>query len=66
MVDDWLTGLAESPWALPLLAALVFGDAFLVVLPGETAVTAFGALAVATGHPFIVAVILVAALAAFS
>ncbi|WP_235557450.1 MULTISPECIES: DedA family protein [Microbacterium] len=66
MVDDWLTGLAESPWALPLLAALVFGDAFLVVLPGETAVTAFGALAVATGHPFIVAVILVAAVAAFA
>ena len=63
-MDDWLTGLADSVWALPALFALVLGDAFLVVLPGETAVTAFGALAVSTGSPPLLAVIAVAAVAA--
>ncbi|WP_243076788.1 DedA family protein [Microbacterium sp. SS28] len=64
MTDDWLTALAGSPVALPLLFALVLGDAFLVLVPGEAAVTAFGALAVSTGAPPLVAVVTVAALAA--
>ncbi len=64
VTEDWLTALAASPWALPGMAALVVGDAFLVVIPGEAAVTAFGALAVATGSPPLVAVVAVAALAA--
>lgn len=64
-VQDWLAELATQVWALPLLFALVLGDAFLVVVPGETAVTAFGALAVSTGAPPLVAVLAVAALAAF-
>lgn len=66
MIDDWLAALAAGPWALPLLFALVLGDAFLVVLPGEAAVTAFGALAVSTGSPALVTVIAVAAAAAFA
>ena len=45
-VDAWLQAIAASPWALVGMAALVFADAFLVVVPGEAAVTAFGALAV--------------------
>lgn len=64
MTGEALTQLAASPWALPLLFALVVGDAFLVVIPGEAAVTAFGALAVAGGQPPLLAVVAVATLAA--
>jgi membrane protein DedA with SNARE-associated domain len=64
VTDEWLTAVAASPFALPLLFALVLGDAFLVVVPGEAAVTAFGALAVSTGAPPLFAVIGVAAVAA--
>ncbi|GAA1934149.1 hypothetical protein GCM10009775_27580 [Microbacterium aoyamense] len=64
MVDELLAWIAQSPWALALLFALVFADALLVVVPGEAAVTAFGALAVAQGEPLLWAVILVAAIAA--
>ncbi|MDN3495563.1 DNA/RNA non-specific endonuclease [Planococcus sp. APC 4015] len=65
MVDEWLLHLAASPWALALLFAVVFADAFLVVVPGEAAVSAFGALAAATGTPPLIAVVAVGALAAF-
>ncbi len=65
-VDAWLQAIAASPWALAGMAALVFADAFLVVIPGEAAVTAFGALAVAHGTPPLGAVIVVAGLAAFA
>ena len=51
MAEPFLTDLASSPWALPLMALLVFADALLVVIPGEVAVTAMGALAVSTGQP---------------
>lgn len=64
MTDEWLAVIAASPWALPLLFALVLGDAFLVVVPGEAAVTAFGALAVSTGSPPLAGVVAVAAVAA--
>lgn len=64
MVDELLAGIAQSPWALALLFALVFADAVLVVVPGEAAVTAFGALAVAQGEPGLWAVIFVATAAA--
>ncbi|WP_203582209.1 DedA family protein [Microbacterium hibisci] len=64
MVEDLLTEVARSPWALPLLFALVLGDAFLVVIPGEAAVTAFGALAVSQGEPALVGIVVVAAAAA--
>lgn len=64
MTEDLLSQMAASAWALPALFALVLGDAFLVVIPGEAAVTAFGALSVTTGSPPLVAVIAVAALAA--
>lgn len=59
-----LDAFAAGPWAIPLLFLLVFGDAFLVVVPGEAAVTAFGALAVSTGSPPLAAVIAAAAVAA--
>ncbi|ALJ21070.1 DedA family protein [Microbacterium sp. No. 7] len=64
MIDELLAAVSQSPWALPLLFALVLGDALLVVIPGEAAVTAFGALAVAHGEPALAAVIAVAAVAA--
>lgn len=64
MADDWLTVLAASAWALPILFALVLGDAFLVVVPGEIALTAFGALSASTGTPPLAAVLFVGALAA--
>ena len=64
VVDDVLMGIAASPWALPVLFALVLGDAFLVVVPGEAAVTAFGALAVTQGEPALFWVIAIATVAA--
>jgi membrane protein DedA with SNARE-associated domain len=57
----WIIGLAASPWLLPALFALVVGDAFLVVLPSETAVVALGALSATTGQPAVGATIAVAA-----
>lgn len=65
MIDDVLATVAASPWALVAMFGLVLGDAFLVVIPGETAVTALAALSVVAGDPSIVAIIAVAALAAF-
>ena len=64
VIDELLSQVAQSPWALPALFLLVLGDAFLVLIPGETAVTAFGALAVSEGQPLLWAVILVATLGA--
>ncbi|MFB8147604.1 DedA family protein [Microbacterium sp. NPDC056003] len=64
MTEELLTAIAAGPWALPLLFALVLGDAFLVVVPGEAVVTAFGALAVTAGTPPLAAVVIVAAVAA--
>jgi DNA/RNA endonuclease G (NUC1)/membrane protein DedA with SNARE-associated domain len=66
MIDDALASLAGSPAALPLLFALVLGDAFLVVLPGEAAVTAYAAISVSQGVPPLFLVIAVAAAAAVS
>ncbi|MFG6403360.1 MULTISPECIES: DedA family protein [unclassified Microbacterium] len=64
MIEDVLAQVAVSPWALPLMFLLVVGDAFLVLIPGEAAVTIFGALAVSTGSPPLAAVIGVAGAAA--
>jgi membrane protein DedA with SNARE-associated domain len=58
---EWVETLAQSPWLLPVLFLLVVGDAFLVVLPSETAVVALGTLWGATGSPPVAAVIAVAA-----
>lgn len=66
VTEELLTGLAAGVWALPVLFVLVLGDAFLVVVPGEAAVTAFGALSVTTGSPPLAAVIAVAAVAAMT
>lgn len=64
MVEELLTEVARNPWALLVLFALVLGDAFLVVIPGEAAVTAFGALSVSEGDPPLAAIIAVATVAA--
>lgn len=61
MGSAFVDALAQSPWLIPLLFLLVVGDAFLVVLPSETAVVALGALWGATGSPSIVIVAVVAA-----
>lgn len=66
VVEELLTEVARSPWALVVLFALVLGDAFLVVIPGEAAVTAFGALSVSGGEPPLGAVIAVATVAAIA
>jgi membrane protein DedA with SNARE-associated domain len=63
-VDDVtrvLLELAGSPWLYVALFALVVADAFLVVLPSETAVVALGALAGATGEPSVLLLAPVAA-----
>lgn len=61
---DLLTASLSSPWSLVLMSLLVVGDAFFVVVPGEVAVTALGAVAVTTGSPPLWAVVLCAAVAA--
>ena len=61
MDDASITALAESEWLVAALFALVVGDAFLVVLPSETAVVALGALWATTGAPPLPAVLLAAA-----
>jgi membrane protein DedA with SNARE-associated domain len=65
VIDVVLVNIGASAWALPMLFALVALDAFLVVIPGETAVTAFAALGVASGTPPLAAVVGIAAGAAF-
>lgn len=61
---DLLAETLHGPWSLILMSLLVIGDAFFVVIPGEVAVTALGALAVTTGTPALWAVIACAAFAA--
>lgn len=61
MDDAWISALAESPWLLPALFGLVVGDAFLVILPSETAVVALGAVSATTDAPAIGAILPVAA-----
>ena len=65
-MDTWLLALADSPWLLPALFALVLGDAFLVVLPSETAVVALGAMSAASGSPQLWQVIPIAAAGAIA
>jgi len=66
MLPDPLLSLLTGPWGLAAMALLVVGDAFVVVIPGEIAVTALGALAVSHGSPPLWAVIAVAAGAAWA
>lgn len=61
---DILTDATTGPWGLVVMALLVFGDAFFVVVPGEIAVTTMGALSIDTGRPVLGAVILCATAAA--
>ncbi|MFF7292261.1 DedA family protein [Microbacterium sp. NPDC008134] len=64
MPTELLADVLSGPWALVIMCLLVFGDAFLVVIPGEVAVTALGAASVSTGAPPLWAVISCAAAAA--
>ncbi|QNA94151.1 hypothetical protein G4G29_08800 [Microbacterium sp. Se63.02b] len=64
MAADLLTESLAGPWSLALMCLLVVGDAFFVVVPGEIAVTALGALAATTGTPPLWAVVVCAAAAA--
>jgi membrane protein DedA with SNARE-associated domain len=61
---DLLTESLTSPWSLVLMSVLVVGDAFFVVVPGEVAVTALGALSMTSGSPPLWAVVACAAAAA--
>lgn len=61
---DLLTEALTSPWSLVLMSVLVVGDAFFVLVPGEVAVTALGALSVTSGSPPLWAVVACAAAAA--
>lgn len=65
MTSDALLEMATGPWGLAAMALLVLGDAFLVVVPGEVAVTALGAAAAVQGAGPLCAVIAVAAAAAW-
>lgn len=56
--------LLSTPWALAVMSLLVLGDAFFVVIPGEIAVTALGAISASSGTPPLWAVIGCAGIAA--
>lgn len=64
MIPEALADAVTGPLALVVMVLLVFGDAFLVIVPGEIAVTVLGALSTSTGTPPLWAVILCAAVAA--
>ncbi|HEU5222806.1 MAG TPA: DedA family protein [Candidatus Lumbricidophila sp.] len=66
MDSAFISTLVHSPWLIAGLYALIVADAFLVILPGETAVVVCGALAASTGSPSLWVVIPVAAAAALS
>ncbi|RLK52976.1 DedA family protein [Microbacterium telephonicum] len=66
MVTALLESVASGPWTLVVMFLLVLADALIVVVPGEIAVSALGALAVSVGSPPLLAVIAVGALAAFT
>ena len=51
MVEQWFIAIAESPLVYPALFALIVLDAFLVIVPSETALVALAALAGASGSP---------------
>lgn len=56
----WLLATAASGWVFPALYLLTVADAFLVVLPSETAVTALGAISASSGSPNLAALVGVA------
>ncbi|MFK4789437.1 DedA family protein [Microbacterium sp. ZW T5_56] len=58
--------LLGGPWGLSLMVLLVFADAFLVVVPGEIAVSALGAVSAVSGTPPLWAIIVCASIAAFA
>lgn len=60
----WILEFVNSPWLFLILFLLVIADAFLVILPSETAVVALAALAGATGTPSLVLLVPVAAVGA--
>lgn len=64
MDTAWILELVTSPWLFAILFVLVVADAFLVVLPSETAVVALAALAGATGSPPLALLVPVAAIGA--
>ncbi|WP_221584687.1 DedA family protein [Microbacterium sp. G2-8] len=66
MIEVLLGDVAENPWALAVLAGLVFVDGLVVIVPGEIAVTVLGSLAVSHGVPPLWGVVLVAGAAAFA
>ncbi|WP_259363231.1 DedA family protein [Microbacterium esteraromaticum] len=65
MTPDTLLEMLTGPWGLLAMTVLVFGDAFLVVVPGEIAVTAMGAAAASQGAPSLAVVVVLASAAAW-
>jgi len=53
MEANWVGEVAQSPWAVLIMMGLVVLDAFLVVVPGETAVVALAAASASAGLPTI-------------
>jgi len=64
MNAQWITDLVHSAWLFPALFSLVVADAFVVILPSETAVVALATLSEATGSPSLPALIAVAMIGA--
>ena len=65
-MQDWILALAASPLVYVGLYLFALIDGFFPPIPSESAVIALAALAVATGKPSLVLVILVASAGAFT
>jgi membrane protein DedA with SNARE-associated domain len=63
-ITQWVLDASGSPWVLPIIALLTILDAFLVIVPSETAVVALATLSVSSGSPNLALLIAVAAIAA--
>lgn len=63
-VNDTILSLAGSPWIYFVTLALVIIDGFFPPVPSESVIVALSALAIATGSPNLVVVVLIAALGA--
>lgn len=65
-IVDFVVSFAASPWVYLIVFGLVFADAFFPVVPGEIAVVMLGTLALSSGQPNLLLLIVVAASAAIA
>ncbi|ADG75496.1 conserved protein DedA family [Cellulomonas flavigena DSM 20109] len=66
MLEQWALDLAASPWVFAALFGFATVDGFFPPVPSESLVIALASLSTSTGSPVLWAVVVVAALGAFT